>query len=85
MELEPKLVKYMELTGKALGKVKVISDKGGDLLDIAQRYYKDAQHYAKTDKLTALVAVTYAHAFLDCGARLGFFDVEGDSNLFMVD
>jgi hypothetical protein len=85
MQVNSKLEKYMAITKKAFEKVKIKSKKGEDLLDIAKRYYEDAQYYSKTDKLTALIAVTYAHAFLDCGARLGFFDVGNDSNLFMVD
>ena len=87
MRVEEKLEKYMALTKKAFEKVVVVKEnkKGKDLLDLAKRYYEDAKYFAKTDTLTALVAVTYAHAFLDCGARLGLFNVGHDSNLFMVD
>jgi len=29
--------------------------------------------------------LNYAHGWLDAGARLGIFDVKGDSRLFTVD
>ena len=56
------------------------------MLDLAQRYYDDAKYFEKKgDLVNAYGAVVYSHAFLDAGARLGFFDVDGDNTLFMVD
>ncbi len=53
---------------------------------MAKRYYDDAKYFEKKgDLVNAYGAVVYAHAFLDIGARLGFFDVGKDSNMFMVD
>ncbi len=53
---------------------------------MANRYYEDAKHFEKKgDKLTAFAALNYAHGWLDAGARLGLFDVGGDSELFTVD
>jgi hypothetical protein len=85
--VEDKLEKYMVMTSKALQKVRIAGNKkkAEDLLDIAKRYYADAEYFSKTNPLTALIAVTYSHAFLDCGARLGLFEVGKDSRLFMVD
>ena len=92
-ELDKKLKKYFELTGRALKKVKlnkhaVINPEtaANDFLDMAQRYYDDAKHFKKKgDKLTAFAALNYAHGWLDAGARLKLFDVGGDSELFTVD
>ena len=87
--ISKKLPKYFELTLKALKKVKIVEKhrkEAEDLLDLAQRYYDDAKYFEKKEDLVnAYGAVVYAHAFLDAGARLGFFDVGKDSKLFMVD
>lgn len=87
--LNNKLQKYFELTSKALKKVKIVDKhrkQAEDILDLAKRYYDDAKYFEKKgDIVNAFGAVCYAHAFLDIGARLGFFDVGNDSNLFMVD
>lgn len=87
--IEQKLSKYFELTSKALGKVKIVEahrKEAEDLLDLAQRYFDDAKHFEKNnDLVNAFGAVVYSHAFLDIGARLGFFDVGKDNHLFMVD
>ena len=87
--IEQKLKKYFELTAKALEKVKIVENhrkEAEDLLDLAQRYYNDAKFFEKKgDLVNAYGAVCYSHAFLDVGARLGFFDVGKDNKLFMVD
>lgn len=84
-----KLQKYFEITSKALEKVKIIEKhkkEAEDFLDLAQRYFDDARYFEKkNDLVNAYGAVVYAHAFLDAGARLGFFDVGKDNELFMVD
>ena len=87
--IEQKLSKYFDLTSKALNKVKIVEEhrkEAEDLLDLAKKYFEDAKYFEKKgDLINAFGAVCYAHAFLDVGARLGFFDVQGDSKLFMVD
>ena len=88
-----KLAKYFDVTGRALAKVKLVPAPQADLqkaavdfLDMAQRYYADAKHFVeKGDIVTAFAALNYAHGWLDAGARLGLFDVGGDSTLFTVD
>lgn len=88
-----KLEKYFDVTGRALKKVKIVSDdrtvgkpQAEDFLDMAQRYYDDAKHFAsKGDIVLAFAALNYAHGWLDAGARLGLFDVDHDSTLFTVD
>lgn len=92
-ELEIKLKKYLELTSKALEKVKIpqslsqqAKKSAEDLLDLSQRYFDDAKYFGKKGSLIdAFGAIVYSHAFLDVGARLGLFDVGGDNKLFMVD
>jgi hypothetical protein len=87
--IEQKLKKYFELTSKALKKVKIVEKhkkEAEDFLDLAQRYFDDAKYFEKKgDLVNAYGAIVYAHAFLDIGARLGFFDVGKDNELFMVD
>jgi len=91
--IKDKLKKYFELTSKALQKAKINNNldskskkSAEDFFDLAQRYYDDAKYFEKKgDLVNAYGAVVYAHAFLDAGARLGFFDVGKDSELFMVD
>ena len=87
--LNQKFSKYLDLTSTALKKVKIIEDhrkEAEDLLDLAQRYFDDAKFFEKKgDLVNAFGAVCYSHAFLDIGARLGFFDVGKDNKLFMVD
>jgi hypothetical protein len=88
---DEKLKKYLDLTKNALEKVKN-SEKdqsrikeANDLLDLSERYYKDALHFKEKGELVdAFSAINYSHAFLDAGARLGLFKVN-DSRLFMVD
>jgi len=88
-ELSNRTKAYLSLTKEALAKIKItLKDPKAaeDLLDLAKRYYSDAQYFEKKgDLIRAYGAVCYAHCFLDAGARLGLFDVGGDSRLFMVD
>lgn len=91
--IEQKLKKYFELTSRAINKVKINGSldtnskkSAEDFLDMAKRYFDDAKYFEKkNDLVNAYGAVVYAHAFLDAGARLGFFDVGKDNELFMVD
>ncbi|MBT4540230.1 DUF357 domain-containing protein [Candidatus Woesearchaeota archaeon] len=89
-----KLDKYFDVTGRALKKVKIVEGKkeidfkasAEDFLDMAQRYYDDAKHFEeKGDVVNAFAALNYAHGWLDAGARLKLFDVDGDNVLFTVD
>ncbi len=88
-----RLKRYCSLTERALKKVKIKSglskkEKAAaeDFLDMAQRYFSDAKYFEKqNDSPTALAAVTYAHAWLDAGARVGWFETGGDSELFAAD
>ncbi len=89
-----RLEKYFDITGRALKKVKLLKGQltidthksATEFLDMAQRYYDDAHYFRrKGDDLTAFAALNYSHGWLDAGARLGLFDVDGDNVLFTVD
>lgn len=90
-----KLSKYFDVTGRALKKVKIIKktphelnwEKAAeDFLNMAKCYYDDAKHFEKKgDIVNAFACLNYAHGWLDAGARLGLFDVDGDDVLFTVD
>ena len=90
---DSKLNRYFDLTERALKKVKInsiikidVKKSAEDFLDMAKRYYSDAQYFRdKGDFVNALAALSYAHAWLDAGARIGLFDVDHDSELFTVD
>ncbi|HLC58406.1 MAG TPA: DUF357 domain-containing protein [Candidatus Nanoarchaeia archaeon] len=90
---DKKLDRYFDLTNRALKKVKFnpnvkfdskkIAD---DFVDMAKRYVSDAKYFRdKKDYVNALAALSYAHAWLDAGARIGIFDVDHDNELFVVD
>ncbi len=88
-----KLERYFDVTSRALKKVKFretiklpLKKIAPDFYDMAKRYFDDAKHFREQgDWVTAFAALNYAHGWLDAGARLGVFDVGGDSELFTVD
>lgn len=87
-----KIERYLSITKKALDKLKVAAPErsfgkrlADNFLEMATSYYKDAVHFKEEgDYVTAFAAVNYAHGWLDCGARLGLFDVGGDDQLFTL-
>ena len=85
-----KLDKYFLITKKAIDKAKTAinseeKEKAEDFLDMATRYYDDAQFFRKKGNIVnAFAAVNYSHGWLDAGARIGLFKVK-DSHLFTVD
>jgi uncharacterized protein len=87
-DINKKLDKYFAMTEKALSLVTIVKkDKvADDFLSMAKNYLSDARHFrTKGDLLTALAAASYAHAWLDAGARLKLFEVDNSSDLFTVD
>lgn len=89
---DEKIAKYLDITARALGKVKVappepshLRDVAADFLKMATSYHADAKHFAaKGDYVNAFACVNYAHGWLDAGARLGLWDVGGDDVLFTL-
>ncbi len=90
---EKKLNKYLDLTTRALKKVKIEkglskkdSERAKTYLEMSKSYLSDAKHFKKEGNwVNAFAAVNYAHAWLDAGAIAGLFDVEKDNVLFTVD
>jgi len=77
--------KYYNLTSKAFSIVKesVFSEKqneAGKIIEMVESYLSDSKHFeSKGDMINAFGAVYYAHGWIDCGVRLGVFDVDDDS------
>ena len=84
-----KLKKYSDLTGRGLGKVKKNIVRGREkdaevIIEMVENYLSDAGHFEERGNwVDAFAALNYAHGWLDCGVRLGVFDVDDDS-LFTV-
>ncbi|HLD02666.1 MAG TPA: DUF357 domain-containing protein [Candidatus Nanoarchaeia archaeon] len=88
---DQKLDRYFDLTERALEKAKKSGNKLGDkkirddFIDMIERYVSDAKHFRKNkDYVNSFAAISYAHGWLDAGARIGLFDVH-DSELFTID
>ncbi len=87
-----KMARYLSITGEALEKLRIAAPERSfsrkmaeDFLNMATSYYSDAKHfYEEGDYINAFASVNYAHGWLDCGARIGLFDVEGDDRLFTL-
>lgn len=86
------LDKYESLTERALKKARTAPPErshlrrlADDFRSMAEDYLNDARHFRKSgDAVRAYGALNYAHAWLDAGARLGLFDVDGDDELFTL-
>ncbi len=89
---EERIDRYLAITARALDKLKVVTPErsfskrlADDFLNMATSYYSDAKHFREEgDFVTAFAAVNYAHGWIDCGARLGLWDVDGDDQLFTL-
>lgn len=83
---------YIGITRKALDKVKISVPERShlhkiavDFYSMAENYWKDAVSFRESgDLVMSYGAVYYAHAWLDAGARMGLFDVDGDDQLFTL-
>jgi len=86
--IDEKLARYRRLTKSALEKVMVVKGSEGQaekLLVMARSYYSDAKFFEERgEKLTALAAYSYAHAWIDAGVKLGVLDGQGDDRLFTL-
>jgi hypothetical protein len=83
---------YLERTGEALDKLRVaapprshLEEVAADFLGMAEAYHSDGLHFFKEgDLVSAFACVSYAHGWLDAGARLGLWDVDEDDKLFTL-
>jgi len=89
---DERIARYLDVTARALAKLKPVlpepshlHDVAKDFLKMATSYHEDAKHFAqKGDHVNAFACVNYAHGWLDAGVRLGFWDVGGDDVLFTL-
>ena len=89
---EAKIDRYLDITKRALDKLKVVTPErsfskrlADDFLNMAMSYYNDAKHFRENgDFVTAFAAVNYAHGWIDFGARIGLWDVGEDDQLFTL-
>jgi hypothetical protein len=87
-----KIDQYIDTTRRALEKLKVAAPPrsfnrklADDFLTMARSYFEDAKHFRSVgDYVNAFASVNYAHGWLDCGARIGLFDVGEDDKLFTL-
>jgi hypothetical protein len=84
--------RYLDITRRALDKVRMAAPErsfnrklADSFLEMARTYYDDATHFREQgDLVNAFACVNYAHGWLDCGARIGLFDVGQDDQLFTL-
>ena len=54
-------------------------------VEMADAYLEDGRHFLEADdRVNALAAFSYGHAWLDAGARIGLLDVPEEGHLFTV-
>ncbi len=80
--------RYLALSTEALALARAapqLDARSAIILDMAARYVEDAKFFhAQGDTLRSIAALSYAHGWLDCGARLRFYHVT-DDRLFTID
>lgn len=89
---EERLQHYLDLTAKAMDSLRVAPPPRSfgrrlaeDFMQMARSYFSDANHFRDGgDFVNAFACINYAHGWLDCGARLGLFDVGEDDQLFTL-
>jgi len=85
-----KIKKYREISSKALAIAKININKGKEkeakeIIEMVSCYLSDSEYFEKQkDLVNTFAALNYAHGWIDCGARLGIFNVK-DRKLFTVD
>lgn len=91
-DLASKTARYEKMLTRALDESTIVIPEGTinfeaatEHWEMAQSYLEDGRHFrANDDNVNALAAFSYGHAWLDSGARLGFFDVPTEGDLFTV-
>jgi len=86
---EQKLRAYFEISEKALETIKSSVSKGKEkeakeIIEMVHCYISDAKFFKeKNDFVNCLASLSYAYGWIDCGARLGIFNVK-DRKMFTV-
>lgn len=84
-----RLDKYRRISEKALEIVRKSITKGKEeeaeeITEIVECYLSDSKHFEQEGHyVNSFACLNYAHGWLDCGARLGIFNVK-DNKLFAV-
>ena len=79
-----KIKRYRTLTSKAIKIAKNSVARGKEkeaeeIIKMVSDYLSDSEYFEKNeDFINAFSALSYAHGWLDAGARLGIFDVKDD-------
>ncbi|MEM3074525.1 MAG: DUF357 domain-containing protein [Candidatus Pacearchaeota archaeon] len=79
-----KVEKYFNITSKALNKARNSITIGKEteaeeIIEMAENYLSDAKHFEnKGDLVNSFAALNYVHGWIDCGVRLGIFNVKDD-------
>jgi hypothetical protein len=89
-ETEEYIRKEFEFSNKALqiaNKKAVEKKEAKEFLEMASAYLNDSLHFLKQkDYIRAIAAIYYAHAWLDAGARLGFWKLtKKEKRYFSID
>ena len=88
-EIKKRIDKYQKLTSHALTKATKSIIKGKerearDIIEMVENYLSDSKYFKeKRDFLNAFAAINYAHGWLDCGVKIGVFNVK-DHTLFTI-
>jgi len=90
-DLTEKVDRYERLLAEALDAAEAVPPAdtplrgaADEFAEMARAYLEDGRHFQETDDpVNALAALSYGHAWLDAGARIGLFDVP-DGHLFTV-
>jgi hypothetical protein len=91
-DLAEKTDRYESLLAEALAAAETtvppespLGKAAAEFEEMARSYLQDGRHFREEDDLVnALAALSYGHAWLDAGARLGLFDVPEEGHLFTV-
>ena len=84
-----KIDKYRKITKEALAMAKKNiaknkEKKAKEIIQMVECYLSDSEHFEKQGhSVNAFSCISYAHGWLDCGARLKIFLVK-DSRLFTI-
>ena len=60
-------------------------DAAVECREMASAYLDDGEHFrAADDPVNALASFSYGYGWLDCGVRIGLFEVPAETDLFTV-
>ncbi len=75
--------KALKIVKKSLAKEKPKNENAKQFFEMAEAYLNDALYFLKNkDYLRAIAAIYYGHAWLDAGARLGFWKIKGKNKRY---